>query len=109
LDQYITLGGIALVIDMQGATAAFERTVIHNGDARGGYPLPDTAREYARALAIEVALEAVTDRLVQQDAGPAGTQHDRHFAGRRRACAQIREGFVGRPLGVPAQNVVGEI
>ena len=32
-------------------------------------------------LAVEIALEAVPDGLVQQDAGPAGTQHHLGFAG----------------------------
>src|SRR3546814_7675334 len=36
------------------------------------------------ALAVEVAFQAVTDRLVQQDARPAGAEHDLHLAGRRR-------------------------
>ena len=34
-------------------------------------------------LAVEIALEAVADGLVQQDARPARSQHDRHLAGRR--------------------------
>src|SRR5256884_5499253 len=35
------------------------------------------------ALAIEIALEAVADRLVEENARPAGAQHDRHRPGRR--------------------------
>jgi hypothetical protein len=34
------------------------------------------------ALAVEVAFQPVADRLVQQDAVPAGAQHHVHLAGR---------------------------
>ena len=43
--------------------------------------LADAAGERARALAVEVAFEAVADRLVQQHAGPARAEHDAHLAG----------------------------
>ena len=49
---------------------AATRSPIRPGEGRG-------------ALAVEIALEAVADRLVQQHAGPAGAEHDRHLAGRR--------------------------
>ena len=56
------------------------RAVVDHGDARRRHALADAAGERGGALAVEVALQAVADRLVQQDAGPAGAQHDRHRA-----------------------------
>jgi hypothetical protein len=53
----------------------------------GGHPLADAAGEGRGALAVEVALQAVADGLVQQDAGPAGpstTVISPAGAGRRR-------------------------
>jgi hypothetical protein len=64
--------------------------------------LADPAGEGRAALAVEVAFEAVADRLVQQHAGPAGTEHDGH-----RACRGIHgleidqrltHGFVGEAV-----------
>ena len=45
--------------------------------------LADPAGEGAGALAVEIALQAVADRLVQQHAGPAGAEQHGHLAGRR--------------------------
>ena len=56
------------------------------------------------ALAVEVALEAVADRLVQQDAGPAGAEHHVHLAGRAVDGVQIDQGLTQGlvDLGLPA-------
>jgi len=53
--------------------------------------LADAAGEGRGLLAIEISLETMTDGLVQQDAGPAGSEHDGHGAGRSRYCLEIHE------------------
>ena len=56
-------------------------TTVHSSDATR---VPMRSVKAETPLAIEVALEPVPDRLVEEDAGPARTEHDRHGAGRRR-------------------------
>ena len=73
--------GRALVVDGERAAAAVDRAVVEDGDARRGDPLADAAGEGADALAVEVALEPVADRLVQQHAVPARAHHHVHLAG----------------------------
>ena len=62
--------------------------------------LADAAAEGGTALAVEVALQAVTDGLVQQDARPARAQHHGHGARRRRPRIQIDQRLMHRLLGV---------
>ena len=62
---------------------AVDRAVVDHGHAGRGDPLADPAGEGRGALAVEIALEAVADRLVQQHARPARAEHDGHLAGRR--------------------------
>src|SRR3546814_18450032 len=56
------------------------------------------AGEGRRALAVEVALQSVANRFVEQDAGPARAKQNGHFARRRGDRAQVdaclRNGFV---------------
>ena len=54
-----------------------------DGDARRRDALADPAGESRGALAVEIAFKPVADRFVEQHAGPAGAEHDRHLAGRR--------------------------
>src|SRR5690606_2099317 len=58
-----------------------------------GDALAHLAGEHRTALAVEVALEAVADGLVQQHARPARAQHDIHLAGRTVDRLQIDEGL----------------
>ena len=97
LDQHVALGRRALVVDGERAAAVADRAVVDHGDAGRRDPLADPAGESRRALAVEIALEAVADRLVQQHAGPAGAEHHRHLA--RRARRPIR----GSPAPAPAR------
>ena len=82
LDQRGAVGRRALVVDRERAAAALDGAVVHHGDALGGDLLAHQAGERRGLLAVEVAFEAVADRLVQHDAGPAGAEHDVHLAGR---------------------------
>jgi hypothetical protein len=81
-DQHIALAGIAFVVDVERAAPVGNGAVVQHRDALGRDALADASAECARALAVEVALQPVADRLVQQDAGPARPQHHRHLAGR---------------------------
>ena len=64
--------------------------------------LADAAGEGGGAVAIEVGLQAVADGFVEQNAGPAGTEHDGHFPGRRFDRVELDErlagGFAGEVL-----------
>ena len=84
LDQHGAVGRRALVVDRERAAAALDGAVVDHGDALGRHLLAHQAGKGRRPLAVEVAFEAVADRLVQHDAGPAGAEHDVHLAGRRR-------------------------
>ena len=84
LDQRRALRRRAFIVDVERTAATSERAVVNHSAQLRGHALPDTTGERGSALAIEIAFQAVTDRLVQQHAGPAGAQHDRHVAGRRR-------------------------
>ena len=83
LDQHVTPGRRALVVDVERAAAVDHRAVVDHRHQFGGDLLTDAARERGDALAVEVALEPVADRLVQQDARPARTEDDGHRARRR--------------------------
>ena len=76
-------GRRAFVVDGQRAAALVDRAVVDNRDAGRRDAFADAAGEGRGALAVEIAFEAVADRFVEQHAGPAGAEHDRHFAGRR--------------------------
>ncbi len=76
-------GRRAFVVDRQRAAALLDRAVVDDGDARRRDALADPAGEGRGALAVEIAFEPVADRFVEQHAGPAGAEHDRHLAGRR--------------------------
>ena len=69
--------------------ASLHGAVVDDGHAFGGDLLAHQAGERRRLLAVEIAFEAVTDRLVQHHARPAGAEHDVHFAGRRGHCFEI--------------------
>ena len=89
LDQHGAAGRRALVVHVERAAPVRDGAVVDHGHQLGGDLLADAPGEGRHALAVEVALEAVTDRLVQQDAGPARPEHDGHRAGRRVDRAQL--------------------
>ena len=71
-DQHGAVGGRALVVHRQRAAALVDRAVVDHGDAGRGDALPKAPGEGARLLAVEIAFQAMPDRLVQQDAGQPG-------------------------------------
>ena len=70
-NQHVFLAGVAFIVHIQRAAAVGNGAVVQHSDALGGNALADFAAEGAGALAVEVALQAVADGFVQQDAGPA--------------------------------------
>jgi hypothetical protein len=64
-----------------------------NGAELRGHLLADATREGRGALAIEVALQAVADRLVQQDAGPARAEYHGHRARRAPGWLEIHQAW----------------
>ena len=91
LDERRTLRGSAFIVDVEGAAPRTERAVVDDGALIGRHLLADAARERRRSLAVEIALEAMPDRLMQQDARPTRTEHDRHRARRRRRSVEVHE------------------
>ena len=80
LDQHVALRRGALVVDVDRAAPTGNRPVIDDRHALGGDALAHLVREGARLLAVEVAFEAVSDRLVEEDSGPAGAEDHVHRA-----------------------------
>ena len=109
LDQHRVLRRVAFVVDVQRSAPVGERAVVDDGHALRRHALADLARERARSLAVEVALEPVADRLVQQDAGPAGPEHDRHDPRRGRLRNEVHQRLVDRLVRVVGQQRVVEV
>src|SRR5574340_1775949 len=61
------------------------------------------------SLAVEIALETVADRLVQQHAGPARAEHDGHLAGRRRSRFEVGQRRVDRLVDVRSELCILEV
>ena len=85
------------------------RAVVDDGDARRGDALADAAAEGRRALAVEVALEAVADRLVQQHAGPARAEHHGHRPGGRGPRLEVHQRLAHRVARELLEQRVGEV
>src|SRR5881396_4349115 len=92
-----------------GRTAAVrDRPVVDHGHELGGDLLAHPSRERRGSLAVEVALEAVADGLVEQDARPARPEHDGHRAGRSVHGAELEDGLARRLPREPAPALVLE-
>ncbi len=92
LDQHGLLRGVAFVVHVDGAAAAGHAAVVDDGDFGRGDLLADEAGEGGGLLAVEVGFEAMADGLVQQNAGPAGAEHDFHLACRSSDGAELQDG-----------------
>src|SRR4030095_7176863 len=100
LDQHRALRRVAFVVDVERSAAPLERALVDDGDALPRPALAHAPGKGAGPFAVEVALQSVADRFVQQDARPAAAENDRHVAGRSRAPRQIQHPRVYRLSGV---------
>src|SRR5262249_4132357 len=93
LDEHVAARRRALVVDVERAAAIGDRAVVHHGDELGDDLLTDASGERGDAFAVEIALQAVPDRFVEQDAGPAWTEHHCHRARRRVHGRELERGL----------------
>ena len=82
---------------------------VNDGHAGGGHTLSNSTSERRTALAIEITFETMTNRFVQQDAGPARAQHNGHGAGGSGAGVEVDAGLMHGLFGVLVENVISEI
>ena len=106
LDEDGLLGGVALVVEVDGAAAVGHAAVVDDGDLLAGDLLADEAGEGGGLLAVEVGFEAVADGFVKQDAGPAGAKDDGHLAGGSGNGVELEDGGAGGFAGVVFGRVV---
>ena len=88
--------GYALVVYVERTAAAADGAVVDDRAQGARHLLAHAAGEGGHALAVEIGLEAVAYRFVQQDAGPARSENDGRFAGRRLDGIQQDHGLAGR-------------
>ena len=79
LDQHVALGRRPFVVDGQRTPMVGQRTVVDDRHPRGGDHLPHHTGVERRLFAVEVALQPVTNGLVQQHARPAGAADNSHL------------------------------
>ena len=108
-NEHIAGAGMAFVVDIERAAPIGQRAVIEHRDPLGGHPLTDAPGKSTRALAVEIALQAMAHRLVQQDTGPARAEHHRHLAGRSRTRLEIGQGRLHRLVDILAHQRVVKI
>ena len=109
LDKHGALRRIAFVVDVERAAPVGDRPVVDHRDTLRRNALADPSCKRGGTLAVEVALEPVADRLVQQDARPSRTEHDGHRPGRCVARAEIQQCLVDSPVRILVQYRVDEI
>jgi len=88
-DQGRALSRRTLVVHVQRSASIRQGAIIHHGTQRRGHPLTDPTAEGRSPLAVEIALQAVADRLMQQNARPARPQYHGHGTGRRGYRVQV--------------------
>ena len=102
-DQDSVLRGVAFIVDIDGAAARGHGAIIDDGALIAGDALAQHAGECGSFLAIEVGFEAVADSFMQQDPGPAGTEHHFHLASGSLNRIELNDGlargFLGKVLG----------
>ena len=89
-DQNGFVRRIAFVVDVQRPATKRNRSVVDNGAEFGSDFLTDQTGECRCLLSIEIGFEAVADRFVQQNAGPARSEDNFHRAGRRIDGAELQ-------------------
>ena len=83
LDEHVARWRVALVIHIDAPAARRQQAIVHDGAERRGHPVAHPVAVVRGLLPVEVGLESVADRLVQQNARVAVAEHHRHRTGRR--------------------------
>ena len=94
------MAGRAFVVHGERAPAASEGGIVHHRAELGRHLFADATGERAGALAVEVALETMPNRFVQQHARPAWAKHDGHRPGRGIHRLQVQQRGPHRFLGI---------
>ena len=81
-DQHGFVRRIPFVVHVERTTSKRDCSIVNHGAKLGSDLLADEPGKRRRLLAIEIRFEAMADRFVQKDAGPAGAKNDFHRAGR---------------------------
>ncbi len=105
LDEDVLLGGVALVVHIDGSAAVGHEAVVDDRYLFTGDLLANEAGEGGGLLAVEVRFQAMANGFVQQDAGPSGAEDDGHLAGWSRDCAELEDGGAGGLTGVMLRRV----
>ena len=79
LDQHRPIAGRSLVVDRQRAAPVIYRAVVNDGNLARRDAFAHQFGEDTGFLAVEVTLQAVPDRLMEQDAWPSRRQAQRPF------------------------------
>src|SRR5690606_34203794 len=79
------------IVDVQRSATRAQRAVIDDGALIRRDALADSSAKGGRSLAVEIAFQTMTDRLVQQDPRPTGPQHDGHRPCRCRGRLEIHD------------------
>src|SRR6266567_643784 len=96
LDEDVAPRGNTLVVHVEGAAPVGDGAVVDHRHELGGDLLPHAPGEGRGLLAVEVSLEPVAHRLVEEDARPAGTQYHRHLPRRRLHGMELHRGLPHR-------------
>ncbi len=100
---------MALIVHVQRAASIRQRAVVEHGHTLGRDTLADQAAEGTRSLAVEVALQAVSDRFVEQHARPSRAEHHAHLAGLRGPRRQVGQRRIHRVADIALQQRVVEV
>src|SRR3546814_15455860 len=106
-DKHIVPRGIAFVIDIERTAAFGNGAVVDDGHPFGGHALANTAREHAGPFSVEVPFQAMANRFMAQDPGPARPEHHSHFHSRGRTGFECGTHFVHGHWTIPRQEMLG--
>ena len=100
---------LPFVVDVDGAARPLQRGVIDHGAELARHFFAHSVRVVARLLAVEIRLESVADRLVQEDSTVSRRQHYVHLARGRLARIKHDQSLLHGLLGVPLGRLPFEI
>src|SRR6266478_5418989 len=89
------MSGITFIVHVQRPAAERNGSVVDDRAQLRCHFLTHQPRECGRLFAIEVGLQAMTDRLMQENARPAGAEYDLHGSGRRIDCPKLENSLPG--------------